>query len=132
MSDAKDLVGDRQFIDIRELHRAKLLEQSPGKGKEFTLHWEDGEWVRFVRVEVNPEQVVLSYQDRLPGEDRSQLQLLQLWRTASTLVHLSYAGLPSARCGLVPQRGLGFRMPQLRFVYLSMQATESAKPGSTP
>ena len=52
MSNAKDLVGDRQFIDIREWHRAKLLEPCAGKDKEFTLHWEGGEWVRSVSVEV--------------------------------------------------------------------------------
>jgi len=68
VSNATDLVGDRQFIDIREWHRAKLLEPSPGKDKEFTLHWNGGEWIPSVSVEVKPELVVLSYQVRLPGD----------------------------------------------------------------
>lgn len=84
MSNAKDLVGDRQFIDIREWHRAKLLEPSPGKDKEFTLRWESGEWVRSVSVEVKPEQVVLSYQDRLPGDK-------PVWRETREWVGLSFS-----------------------------------------
>jgi hypothetical protein len=84
VSNAKDLVGDRQFIDIREWHRAKLLEPSPGKDKEFTLHWEGGEWVRSVSVEVKPEQVVLSYQDRLPGDKPE-------WRETREWVDLSFS-----------------------------------------
>jgi hypothetical protein len=141
VSDAKDLVRDRQFIDIREWHRAKLAEPSPGKDKEFTLRWESGEWVRSVSVEVKPEQVVLSYQDRLPGDK-------PVWRDTKEWVGLSFSSCnyggrrrpwficPMSDCrrrrGLVPRRGFVFRMPRLRFVNLSMQATESAKPSSTP
>lgn len=78
VSYAKDLVGDRQFIDIREWHRAKLLEPSPGKNREFTLRLEGGEWITSISVEVKPEQVVLSYQDRLPG-DKPEWRELREW-----------------------------------------------------
>jgi hypothetical protein len=84
VSDAKDLVGDRQFIDIREWHRAKLLEPSPGKNREFTLRWEGGEWITSVSVEVKPELVELSYRDRLPGDKPE-------WRETREWVGLSFS-----------------------------------------
>jgi hypothetical protein len=84
VSNAKDLVGDRQSIDIREWHRAKLLEPSPGKEKEFTIHWKGNEPIPSVSVEVEPEQVLLSYQDRLPGDKPE-------WRETRELVGLSFS-----------------------------------------
>jgi hypothetical protein len=78
VSNAKDLVGDRQFIDIREWHRAKLLEPGPDKDKKFTLRWKGGVCVPSVSVEVKPEQVVLSYQVRELG-DKTEWREMREW-----------------------------------------------------
>ena len=65
VGNTKDLVGDRQRIDIQRWHRKKLLEP----GKVIIHEWKNPDLsVISINVEVRPELLVLQYGARPPGD----------------------------------------------------------------
>jgi hypothetical protein len=76
----KDLVGNRQCIDIRAWHRNKLLEPAPNKDKEFTWEWKNGDQrVLSISVEVRPDlPLILRYEVRVPDDKSERREPIQL------------------------------------------------------
>jgi hypothetical protein len=91
----KDLVGDRQCLDIREWHRNKLLEPAPDKDKGFTWELGNGEQrVLSISVEVRPElPLILRYEVRTPGDKSERIEAIQL-RVGISFSPCHYRGRP--------------------------------------
>ena len=121
MGDTKDLVGDRQRIDIQRWHRKKLLEP----GKVIIHEWKNPDLsVISINVEVGkaclysgmgPGHRAINLEQKTISRQRVSLgfKYLSFWR-ASTLVHLSDAGMRSTRYGFISARH-ALHLPRVRF-----------------
>ena len=80
MRKKKDLVGDRQFIDIREWHQNKLLEPVPNTDKEFTWECKNSDRrVLSISVEVRPGlPLILRYEVLVADEKSERRRPIQL------------------------------------------------------
>jgi hypothetical protein len=83
-----NLVGDRQFIDIRNWHREGLAEP----GKSLIQEWKNNELpVISMNVDVEPGIVVLRYQARPPNDQSGQRNDTQE-RVGLTFTTCNYGG----------------------------------------
>ena len=93
MRKEKDLVGNRQCIDIRAWHRSRLLEGAPNTDKSFTWESENGNHrVPSISVQVRPGlPLILRYEVRVPDDKSEQRKPIQL-RVAISFSACHYGG----------------------------------------